>query len=192
MAMKPRTGRTRISKASEVVSEKAKEVLSRSDENLGTTVPARRRPDSKADDIQRKITSEAAPAVSAPVRRRPDSKADEIERKISPEVKPATSAPARRRPDSKADDIERKVPSAMKTAAPAPARRRPDSKADDIERKIPSGPSPAQDPVHVQQPQSQGGQSIPARIPGQKKSGCCLLPFVLGLAAAAGLISVIF
>ena len=117
MAMKPRTGRTRISKASEVVSEKAKEVLSRSDENLGAAVPARRRPDSKADEIERKITSEAAPAVSAPIRRRPDSKADEIERKISPEVKPAASAPARRRPDSKADDIERKVPSAVKPAA---------------------------------------------------------------------------
>ena len=75
------------------------------------------------------------------------------------------------------------MPSAVKPAAPAPARRRPDSKADEIERKIPSGPSPAQDPVHVQQPQS---------FPGQKKSGCCLLPFVLALAAAAGLISIIF
>ena len=74
---KPRTGRTRVSKASEVVSKKAEEVLPK------TTGRSRV---SKADDVVKKVEAETRSAVSASTRVRPQSKADEIGRKIESEV----------------------------------------------------------------------------------------------------------
>ena len=179
MAMKPRTGRSRISKASEAVSKRAEEILPKSGGRSRV---------SKSDDIASKITGENR-AAAAPARRRPDSKADDFARKIGGESKPAAAVPARRRPESKADEIARKIGEESKPAAAVPARRKPESKADSIERKIPSNPGPV--PVQHTDPAPQVPQpakAIPIPTPGTKKSGCCLLPFAFALCVIAGLI----
>ena len=153
--MKPRTGRSRISKADEAARKRADEVLP----NTGGRDRV-----SKAGDISRKIP--AHEASSSPSGRSRVSKTDEIARKIGEENKPAANIPTRRRPESKADEISRKIPS---NPAPIPAQR--------------VDPAP-----QIPQP----SRAIPIPTPGHKKSGCCLIPFVLGILSAVGIIALIF
>ena len=81
MAMKERTGRSRVSKADEVVNKvNAPEPAA--------PVHSRVRPSSKTDEIGKKIPVETHSPVERPTRVRPASKADEIGRKI-PTPKPA-------------------------------------------------------------------------------------------------------
>lgn len=80
MAMKERTGRSRVSKADEVVNKINMPA------ETASSVHTRVRPASKTDEISKKISGSSAPA--APTRVRPSSKTDEISRKI-PSPKPA-------------------------------------------------------------------------------------------------------
>ena len=80
MAMKERTGRSRVSKADEIVNKIDMPA------EAAASVHTRVRPASKTDEISKKIPGSAAPA--APTRVRPASKTDEISRKI-PSPKPA-------------------------------------------------------------------------------------------------------
>ena len=87
MAMKERTGRSRVSKADEVVNK-----IDNPAETV-SSVHTRVRPSSKTDEISKKIPGSSASA--APARVRPASKTDDISRKI-PSPKPA----ADRRPSN--------------------------------------------------------------------------------------------
>ena len=78
MAMKERKGRSRVSKADQVVNKL----------DSATSAHNRVRPTSKADEISKKIPE--ASAAAAPTRIRPSSKADDISRKI-PAAKPAAN-----------------------------------------------------------------------------------------------------
>ena len=85
MAMKERTGRSRVSKADEIVNKIDMPA------EAAAPVHTRVRPASKTDEISKKIPGSPAPA--APTRVRPASKTDDISKKI-PSPKPA----AERRP----------------------------------------------------------------------------------------------
>ena len=85
MAMKERTGRSRISKADEVVNKI-------NTTGTSSSVHSRVRPSSKTDDIARKIPGASYPSAERPARVRPSSKADEIGRKI-PVSRPAAERP---------------------------------------------------------------------------------------------------
>ena len=87
MAMKERTGRSRVSKADEIVNKIDMPA------EAASSIHTRVRPASKTDEISKKIPGNSAPA--APTRVRPASKSDEISRKI-PSPKPA----ADRRPSN--------------------------------------------------------------------------------------------
>lgn len=105
MAMKQRTGRSRVSKADQVVNKinfPAQTVSS------GHT---RVRPTSKADGISKKIPE--ASAAAAPTRVRPSSKADDISRKI-PTPKPAANP----RPVNPAPE-----PASSRVVPPAPVSK---------------------------------------------------------------------
>ena len=80
MAMKERTGRSRVSKADEIVNKIDMPA------EAASSIHTRVRPASKTDEISKKIPGNSAPA--APTRVRPASKTDEISRKI-PSPKPA-------------------------------------------------------------------------------------------------------
>ena len=80
MAMKERTGRSRVSKADEIVNKIDMPA------EAAAPVHTRVRPASKTDEISKKIPGSSASA--APTRVRPASKTDEISRKI-PSPKPA-------------------------------------------------------------------------------------------------------
>ena len=149
---------------------------------------------SKADQISRKIESDDVLSASsrASTRVRPSSKADQIARKIdTPAARPAS---VRVRPDSKADQIARKIDTPA--ARPASVRVRPDSKADQIARKIPvqedhtpvrpSNPIPSQPSARIIPPVSN-----PKPNPA-KSMGCCMLPFVIGVAGIIGALVIIF
>ena len=88
MAMKERTGRSRVSKADEI----ARKI----DTPAPTQTSARVRPNSKADEISRKINTPASAPTSARVR--PSSKADEISRKIPSQPAAAPERPSRPAP----------------------------------------------------------------------------------------------
>ena len=156
---------------------------------------------SKADDVSRKISPDASgPSARTSSRVRPQSKMDQVARKIdTPAAKPAQ--PARVRPESKMDQIARKIDTPA--AKPAqPARVRPESKMDQIGRKIPSQVNPAPErPVNPMpvQPSSRMNptpvQPTPPMNPrptAKKSFGCCALPFVLGLAGIIGALVIIF
>ena len=90
MAMKERTGRSRVSKADEIVNKIDMPA------EAAAPVHTRVRPASKTDEISKKIPGSSAAA--APTRVRPASKTDEISRKIPSSPKPA----ADRRPSNPA------------------------------------------------------------------------------------------
>lgn len=96
MAMKERTGRSRVSKADEIVNKIDVPT------EAATSVHTRVRPASKTDEISKKIPGNSAPA--APARVRPASKTDDISKKI-PSPKPAAdrrpSNPAPQQPSSR-------------------------------------------------------------------------------------------
>ena len=115
MAMKERTGRSRVSKADEIVNKIDVPA------EAAATVHTRVRPASKTDEISKKIPGSSASA--APTRVRPASKTDEISKKISGSSAPA--APTRVRPSSKTDEISRKIPSPKPAADRRPANPAP-------------------------------------------------------------------
>ena len=122
------------------------------------------------------------------------SKADQVVNKINPPAQTVPSGHTRVRPASKADGINKKIPGA--STASAPARVRPDSKADDISRKIPSA-QPDVNPRPVSPaPQQASSRVVPpapvSKPTVRKKSGCCLLPFTLAIAAIISALVVIF
>lgn len=122
------------------------------------------------------------------------SKADQVVNKINPPAQTVSPEHARVRPTSKADGISKKIPGS--SASAVPARVRPSGKADEINRKIPS-PRPAANPRPVnpapQQPSSRVVPPTPVSKPSERKrSGCCLLPFTLAIAAVAAALIIIF
>ena len=86
MAMKERTGRSRVSKADEVAAKINVPA------EASQAVHSRVRPSSKTDEIARKIPGTSNPAPARPARVRPASKADEIGKKI-PAPQPAAERP---------------------------------------------------------------------------------------------------
>lgn len=116
MAMKERTGRSRVSKANQVSRK-----IETSDARSTTT---RVRPSSKADDIARKIPGASSSAASS-TRVRPSSKADDIARKIPGASSQSAAAPTRVRPSSKADEVSRKIPTGPRPASDRPAAPQP-------------------------------------------------------------------
>ena len=86
MAMKERTGRSRVSKADEVAAKINVPA------EASQAVHSRVRPSSKTDEIARKIPGASNPAPARPARVRPASKADEIGKKI-PAPQPAAERP---------------------------------------------------------------------------------------------------
>ncbi|MBQ6505535.1 MAG: hypothetical protein IJI57_16640 [Flexilinea sp.] len=122
------------------------------------------------------------------------SKADQVVNKINPPAQTVSSGPARIRPTSKADGISKKIPGS--SAAAVPTRVRPSSKADEISRKIPS-PKPASNPRPIDPiPQQASSRVVPpapvSKPTAKKRSGCCLLPFTLAIAAIAAALIIIF